>query len=326
MIMWIKSDHRLVRWVLFCVLACLGLLTLGSVAAQTLPLQKLVVPFPPGGSLDRVARMIATELQARTGQTYVVENIPGADGALGAEHVLRQAADPKSKTWLMTNSFLTTGQALGLFKFDVLQAFKPVIQLGETEILVVARPGFSWTDFNESLMRGRNGGHHVSCAGPPGQLIMACELLSRQFLGQVVAVPYKGELQAVQSLMGGHVDIMFATRTAVYELVQAGRMQVLATAGRRASSPPFEKVPRIATLVPGLELFGFMGIYASSSTYNTDVENFNKLVNEILQIPSLTRLMRASHIEREGGPPGVMHETFLQHVAQLRSWFLGASR
>jgi tripartite-type tricarboxylate transporter receptor subunit TctC len=324
--MWTISGHQQARWLLYCVLACLGLLSLGSVAAQALPLQKLVVPFPPGGSLDRVARMIATELHARTGQTYVVENLPGADGALGAEYVLRQAADPKSKTWLMTNTFLTTGQALGLFKFDVLQAFKPVIQLGDTEILVVARPGFSWSDLNDLLMQGRRGGHSVSCAGPPGQLIMACELLSRQFPGQVVAVPYKGELQAIQSLMGGHVDIMFATRTAAYELIQAGRLQLLATAGRRAASPPFEKAPRFATIVQGLELSGFMGIFAVSSTDNAEIEKFNMLVNEVLQSPSLAGWMRSSHIERVGGHPGVMHETFLQHVAQQRRWFSGATR
>lgn len=318
--------HRPGRWLMFCVALCLSLLTVSPVSAQALPVHKLVVPFPPGGSLDRVARMMAAELHARTGQTYVVENLPGADGALGAEHVLRQASDPKSKPWLMTNTFLTTGQALGLFKFDVLQAFKPVIQLGETEILLVARPGFASSDVNDWLMQWRRGGQNVSCAGPPGQLIMACELLARQFPGQVVAVPYKGELQALQSLMGGHADIMLATRAATYELIQAGRLQLLATAGRRAASPPFEKAPRIAVVVPGLELSGFMGIYAPSSVDNAEVEKFNQLVNEVLQTPSLASLMRSNHIERVGGPPGVMQETFLQHVAQQRRWFPGPPR
>lgn len=321
-----KSGHRQARWLLFCVSVCLSCLAASPVWAQALPVHKLVVPFPPGGSLDRVARMMASELQTKTGQTYLVENLPGADGALGAEHVLRQAADPKSKTWLMTNSFLSNGQALGLFKFDVLQAFKPVIQLGETEILVVARPGFAWSDVNDLLTQGRRGGQNVSCAGPPGQLIMACELLARQFPGQVVAVPYKGELQAIQSLMGGHVDMMFATRTATFELIQAGRLQLLATAGRRAASLPFEKAPRIATLVPGLELSGFIGIYAASGVDNAEVEKFNQLANEVLQSPSLAGLMRSSHIDRVGGPPGVMHETFLQHVAQQRRWFSGPPR
>ena len=324
--MLIKSAHRPARWLLFCVSVCLSCLAASPVLAQALPVHKLVVPFPPGGSLDRVARMMASELQTKTGQSYLVENVPGADGALGAEHVLRQPADPKSKTWLMTNTFLTTGQALGLFKFDVLQAFKPVIQLGETEILVVARPGFAWSDVSELLTQWRRGGQNVSCAGPPGQLIMACELLARQFPGQVVAVPYKGELQAIQSLMGGHVDIMFATRTATFELIQAGRLQLLATAGRRAASPPYEKTPRISSLAPGLELSGFMGIYAASNVDNAEVEKLNQLANEVLQSQSLTGLMRSSHIERVGGPPGVMHETFLQHVAQQKRWFPGPAR
>ncbi len=321
-----KLGHRHTRWLFLWVCLSLGWLTSGAATAQSMPLHKLVVPFPPGGSLDRVARMLASELHARTGETYLIENLPGADGALAAEHVLRQSADPKSRIWLMTNSFLSNGHALGLFKFDVLQAFKPVIQLGESEILVVARPGFAGSDVTEWRTQWRRGAQNVSCAGPPGQLIMACELLARQFPDQVVAVPYKGELQALQGLMGGHVDIMFATRTASYELIQSERLQVLANAGRRAGSAPFEKLPHFAAVLPGLELYGFMGIYAASHVASAEVEKFNQLANEALQSPSLAAYMRSAHIERAGGPPGVMHETFVQHVAQQRRWFPRSSR
>ena len=105
--------------------------------AQASLVHRLVVPFPAGGSLDMAARLLATELGQRTGDTFLVENRPGADGLLGARAVLRYAGS--GQALLMINPSLISAELQGALDFDPLQAFQPVAHLADTEVLWVAR-------------------------------------------------------------------------------------------------------------------------------------------------------------------------------------------
>jgi tripartite-type tricarboxylate transporter receptor subunit TctC len=291
--------------------------------AQADVVNRLVVPFPPGGSLDRMARMLAPELAKRTGQVFVVENRPGGDGSLAADYVRRSAGEEKNL--LMVNSFIATGQVQGVFKFDVLTAFKPVIQLGDTETWLVARADFPGADLKSMLVQWRSGGHQLSCAAPPGQFLQACELLARAFPGQFVVAPFKGELVALQALMGGHVDLMFVTRTAAFEGVQGGRVRLLSTVGSRRSQTPFEHMPRLGASLPGLELHGYLGVFAPSGMEDAEITHLNKLINEVLRSESFLQFMQASHIQPAGGAPADMLKTFVQNVERQKMWQLPRS-
>ena len=293
--------------------------------AQAERVSRLVVPFPPGGSLDQVARMLVPALSAGTGQTFIVENRPGADGALAADYVLRHTGE--ERLLLLGSSYLTTGQVQGSFKFDVLTAFKPVIQLGEFEILMVAKANGRVTDLSSLLNRLGQGGQTFSCAAPPGQLVQACELLDSAFPNQWLVVPFKGEAQALQALRGGHVDVMFSTRTAAFELIQTGRLRLIGSASARAALPPFESAPRLGVAVPGLELLAYIGVFAAASSIeNEELVRLNQIINDSLRSGSFLQFMHNAHIRPVGGSPKVMQETFLQSVERQKKWPLPKAR
>ena len=297
------------------LLLCLGSLT---VSAQTV--HRLVVPFPPGGSVDQLARKLAAVLSEKTAQTYIVENRPGADGALAAEHVLRQTGD--DNVLLFGLSYLSTGQVSGLFKFDVLQAFKPVIQLGEFETFLVARAGGPLHSGSVLLARLRQGGQKLSCAAPPGQFVLACELLARTFPDQMVVVPFKGEAQALQALLGGRVDVLFMTRTSAHELLTTAKLSLLASADARPPQAPFERTPLLHAAVPDLQLSSYVGLWVSAQTDPAKVLQLNQTLNQVLKSEPFQPFMQSLQIKPVGGTPEVMRQTFLQSVDRFRKWQL----
>jgi tripartite-type tricarboxylate transporter receptor subunit TctC len=281
-------------------------------------INRLVVPFPPGGSLDRMARILAPELAKRTNQVFIVENRPGGGGSLAAEYVRRSASE--GKTLLMVNSYFATGYLQGIFNFDVITEFKPIIQLGDTETLLVARSDFSAHDLNSMFASLKTRDRKISCAGPPGQFLEACEFLSRAFPEQMIAVPFKGELPALQALMGGHLDIMFVTRTAAFELIKSKNIRLLAIAGDRRALPPFEDFPKLSDSLPGLELHGYFGVFAPVGIDAIEVFRLNKVMNEILRSDNFVQFMQASNIQPVGGEPKVMLNTFVQNVSRQKVW------
>jgi len=276
-------------------------------------LSRLVVPFPAGGSLDRVARMLAPELSARTGRHYVVENRPGADGALALEYLLKQPA--QDRALLMVNPAVTTGQVNGAFKVDLSQALRPVIQVGETDRWLVARSDLPWSDVSALLKGLRQGQLRISCAGPPGPMLQACEFLSRTFADQVVVAPFKGEAPALQALLGGHVDLMFVTQSAAFDLVQGGRIRWMGTAAGRRAQAALEQVPKLQSILPGLDLLaGYIGVFAPATASDDEVAQVNRIINTALRSDSMIQMLQSAHISPVGGAASVMREAFLQDL------------
>lgn len=304
------------RW---CRIFVGGMLVLWCLLSHAQQVSRLVVPFPAGGSLDRVARMLAPELSARMGRHYVVENRPGADGALALEYLLKQPA--QDKALLMINPALTTGQLNGAFKMDMLQVLRPVIQVGETDRWLVTRTGLPWSDLPSLLAGLRQGQTRLSCAGPPGPMLQACEFLSRTFPGQVVAVPFKGEAPALQALLGGHVDLMFVTQSAAFDLVQSGRMRLIGTASGRRMQAPFEHLPKLQVSLPGLDLLaGYIGVFAPATASDEEVSQVNRVINAALRAESVIQILQSLHISPMGGQASVMREVFLQDLHQQEKW------
>ena len=296
-----------------------GLWMLCSCAAvQAQPAQRLVVPFPAGGSMDRVARLLAPELSAATGQSYVVENRPGAEGAIALDGLMR--TEGGARALLLGNSFLAAGHVQGRFRMDVTTALKPVIQIGETQVLLVARSDGPWPDVAALLSVLRSGRKNLSCAGPPGQFLQACEWLARRFPQQMVAVPFSGEAQALQALVGQHADVMLTTRTAAHELLRAGRLRLLAASGPVASMGT-EAVPALDRVFPGLELHSYTGVFAPVGAFAaTEVEQLNRVINQILASERFVQALQEAHIRPVGGAPERLRDTLSRNIQWQREW------
>lgn len=260
------------------------------------------------------ARLLATELGQRTGDTFLVENRPGADGFLGARAVLRYAGS--GHTLLMINLGLISAELQGTLDFDPLQAFQPVAHLADTEVLWVARADLPVASLDEFLTSLKPGKRRVSCAGAPGQFNRACEWLSRRLDGTVLVVPYKGEAPALNDVIAGHVDVISVTRSAAFEWLRSGRIQLLASAGMVVAQQPLDQAPVLHKSMPGLQLTSFMGVMAPVGMDPAWVKEINRHIQQALRTEVFRQFMAHAQLQPAGGPPQALRAAYLANRRQ----------
>lgn len=281
-------------------------------------INRLVVPFPAGGAFDQLARALVPELSARTGQAFIVENRPGAEGMNAIQHVQNQSG--KGQTLLLGASFLSTGQITGLFKFDFSTAFKPVIQVGEFETLFVTRASGPITDLNSLRTLPVHSNQSLSCGAAIGQFVWACELMAATYPRQWVVAPFPGEPQVIHSLLGGHIDVAIMTRTSANDLIKSGQLRVIASAGSFPAKPPLDSYPLLKSHVSDLEISSYIGLFVTSAEDDGQIVKLNMVLNEILQSESFVRRMEAMNVRLIGGAPSLMRENLSKNINRLKRW------
>jgi tripartite-type tricarboxylate transporter receptor subunit TctC len=274
--------------------ACLTLV-LASFGATAEGVVRIVVPAPPGGGLDATARALAAGLSSVTDASYIIENRPGANTALGADLVARAPADGKtilySGTAIVMNPWL---QKLGPSPVTELH---PVLYLSNSEYVLVASAGGAIRSIAD-LQAHAASPAGLSCAAPPGPMQLACEQL-RTRLPSVVVVPYLGIAPAVGALLGGHVDAMFVNLEGIESLLRAGSVRAIAASAPSAASG----VPLIAQVWPGLYLDGFTGVFVPARTPPEKVRELNEAMNRVLAQPAFRKFMADTRQEVIGGSP-----------------------
>ena len=192
----------------------------------------LVVPFTPSSGSDIIARIVAPKLAARWGQPVIVDNKPGASGNLGAQQVA--AAAPDGHTLLMAiNSFTMTPAIYKNLPFDAVADFAPVAKLAEAGYAFAVNPAVPAKDMKSlmELVRKSSGQINYGTPGNGTPQHLAMELLKLTYGLDILHVPYKGIQGALTDLMGGQVQMMFATVHSTRPLEQAGKLRFLATTG-----------------------------------------------------------------------------------------------
>lgn len=244
---------------------------LGATAAQAAFPERqvtIVVPFPPGGGTDTGTRLLAQKLQERWGQPVVVENKPGAAGAIGADIVAR--AKPDGYTLLMGN-FGT--QSINPILYPKLPynpdtAFSAVSLVAELPQVLVVHPDLPAKDPAElvALAKGKPGELMYSSSGNGGSMHLAGALFEDAAGAKLVHVPYKGGGPAIQDLIGGHVNLSFATILESSGFIKAGKLRALAVTSA-ARSPALPEVPTLAeTALPGFNAISWIGLLAPAGT------------------------------------------------------------
>ena len=233
-------DHPHRRHILLAAaasaLACTGL----AQAQEAYPLRKpitLVVPFAPGGGNDILARAIAPALGQILKQKVIVDNRPGAGGNLGAEQVVR--ASPDGYTLLIASNQVTIDPALGLkAPFRVDRDFEPVGQIASVPILLVAHKEEPYRTVPEFIQYARANPGKISY-GSPGNGTpqhLAGEVFASMTKTQLQHIPYKGTGPSITDLMGGQIQVSFATLASVIQYVESGRLRPLGIAGQSRSA------------------------------------------------------------------------------------------
>ncbi len=260
----------------------------GVVSAQPRTL-RVVAPFPAGGSTDILARALAERLAAARGQAAVVENRPGANGALGTEAVARSV--PDGQTLLVhTNAGILINPMLYKALANPLESLAPVAQLVELELVLAVRsdnPARTLGEFVEQA-RSRPQGLTYASVGAGSLSHLAGEAFRLAANVPMLHVPYKGAAPALNDLLGGQVDCYFGTPPTFLPHVRSGRLRVLANTAAEPS-PWFEGVPRVADLLPGFAVVGWQGLFVPAATPAPAVEALERTVLAALAEDTLRR-------------------------------------
>ncbi len=269
---------------------------------------RLIVPFPPGNMSDLIGRVIVEEMQTRHGVTVVVENRPGATGALGIQAVARAAPDGYNLL-LSSNSPLVVNPAVTRnLPFDVQRDLVPMALVGGTGFLIVVPPDFPARNLAEAVEFFRAAPAGRYSAANPGTGTFG-HLVTEQIM-QVTGmrlehVPYRGSAQALLDLNQGRVHMMVDAMTSSLPQVQAGRIKALAVlSGQRSSLAP--EIPTVGDSgmpqLEGLAASGWTGLLGPAGTPEPVIAWWNTQINTLLQDPAFARRLASQNVE--AAPPG----------------------
>jgi len=245
---------------------------------------QLVVPYTPGGSTDTLGRIVAQKLSARLGQTVIVENVAGANGSLGARAVAR--SEPAGYSLLLANmGILTINPHLyANMGFNPRTDLQPVRMAASLANLLVVRADLPANDINGliGLAKAQPGKLTYVSAGIGSSQHLAGVLFSRATDTNLMHVPYKGGSPALQDLLAGRVDMMFANFSEVRGLVESGKLKGIAF-GKTSTEYPLPNIPPMSTVVPGFEISNWYGILARAGTPPEIVQKLEKALGEALE-------------------------------------------
>lgn len=269
-----------------------------DVAAFPARTVRIVVPFPPGGVTDRLARVVAQKMQENWGQPAVVDNRPGASGMIAAQHV---AKSPPDGYTLMMGHIGTHAINPSLFAnlpYDPVRDFAPVSLLVSVPNILLLHPSVPATSVAEliALARAQPGTLNFASPGSGTSGHMSAELLKSLTGIDIVHIPYKGPGPALQDLLAGQVNMLFDTVASSMPQVRAGKVRGLAvtTATRSAIAPD---VPTMAEAgVAGYEIAPWFAAYAPAGTPPAVIDRLNAEMRRILALPDV----RAAFVDQQG--------------------------
>ncbi|TDP63470.1 Bug family tripartite tricarboxylate transporter substrate binding protein [Roseateles toxinivorans] len=282
-------THSLDRRAL--LLAGLGAAVWPTAGAQSTRPLRIIVPFPPGGSTDILARAVGNTLGTALGQTVVIENKPGAGGSTGAGEAAR--AEPDGNTLLMGHiGTLAVNPALyPKLPYDPVKSFTPVAWVARVPNILVVNTGSPARTLKEflELARAKPGRLTYSSGGNGSAAHITFEYLKLQARLFMLHIPYRGTAPSVTDLLGGQVDATFTGAPAVLPHVRNGRLRALAVSSTQRLAP-LPDVPTVAESgFPGFDADQWYGFVAPAGTPPPIVARLNNEINKILRLPEVAQ-------------------------------------
>ena len=282
----------------------MGALSWGWSAAQSYPSKsiRLIVPFPAGGATDILARAVSQKLSDRLGQTVVVDNKPGAGGALGSELAVKAPADGYTLL-LATTSTHTIGPAVNpKLPYDAFSDFTPVAHVGNAPSIMLvpnsspAHTVKEWIAYAQT----RPGKLNYASSGNGTIVQLTAELFKAQAGLFVVHIPYKGTALAIPDLVSGKLDVMFDSLPSGMPHVRDGRLRALGVTTLKRS-PLAPELPPIAEVLPGYESNTWFGLFGPKGLPADVVSKLNLAVNQTVADPEVREKLARLGIEATGG-------------------------
>lgn len=279
---------------------------------------KLVVPYPPGGPTDIVARVVAQKLQEQMGQSFLIENRPGAGANIGAEAVARSPADGYTLL-VATTAHAINPSLFAKLSYSITKDFAPISQLTSGPLVIVTNPATPANNVKEliALAKSKQGGLNYASSGNGQSTHLSAELFNAMGGVKMAHVPYKGSAPALTDVMGGQADLMFDTMLSSMPHVKAGKLKALAvTSSQRSPSAP--DIPTVAESgLPGYEAIAWNGLLAPAGTPKEVVGRLSAELKKVLDNPEVKQRFEAQGFAAAWNTP-TAYAGFLQ--AEVDKW------
>ena len=300
--------------------AALGAAAFCGATAQPYPSKpiRLVAPFSPGGGTSILAHLITEPVSEVFGQPVVVDNRPGAGGALGAEIVVNSEAD--GHTLIVVSSSYCATSAYRILPYDPVKDITPIVLIGTTGLLMTVTPSVPAKTVKAfiALARERPGKLNYASVGVGAVNHLSHELFKQLAGINIVHVPYKGGSPALTSVVSGETQVTSVSMLPTLPHLRAGRLRALGiTTAKRSTLLP--DVPSISESVPGYVVNHWYGMWGPKGMPAEIVAQWNKEVAKVLNTDKIKRQLQGEGVEPAAGPPSEFAEVIASDVAKWRS-------
>jgi len=263
---------------------------------------RIVVPFVPGGGADILARLVGSKLSEEYGKQFIVENRPGAGGAVGAESVVKAA--PDGYTFCVMPSSYVTNAALYKLSYDPLKGISPIARLIDFPVMLLVNPQVPAADLKQfiDLLKSKPEALNFGSPGIGSSPHLIGEMFQQMTGTKMTHVAYKGDSAVLSDLVSGQIHVMFASRFATGAQIKAGKVKELGvTSAKSVASIP--GVAAIGELVPGFNVRIWTGMFGPAAIPNDIVTRLNQSLGRIMRDPEVVARMNSSGIDPAHSTP-----------------------
>jgi tripartite-type tricarboxylate transporter receptor subunit TctC len=258
-----KLHKGALRAALGLALAC----TIGAAAAQSYPSRpiRVIVPFQSGSAPDQIMRVVTQHMAQTLGQPMVIDNKPGAQGNIGVSEAARAAPDGYTLVSANNTTFAASTSLFKKLPFDPLKDFTPVSRFITTGLILTVRPDFPAKDMREFIAYAKTQPGKLTAAQASAGMRVSIAMLRSLAGVELVEIPYKGQPQAVNDLLGGQIDMTFADYAVGLSQIRGGKLRGLGvTTPKRSQAAP--EIPSIGEVIPGYDVTVWAGLAAPAGT------------------------------------------------------------
>jgi tripartite-type tricarboxylate transporter receptor subunit TctC len=313
-----SSRRPFLRGLLPTLLALLATTSMAQSAFPNKPV-KLIVPFPPGGGNDVIARVIGQKLSDRWGQPVVIDNRAGANGIVGLQALMQAPADGYTLAVGAAGPLAVNPSLYARLPYDPVKDFAAVTNLVNYPLLLVVHPSVPARTTRDvvALAKAKPGQLSYASPGSGNSGHLAGELFNTMAGVNTLHVPYKGQGPALTDLLSGQVQMLYSSIPSVINQVKSGQLKAIAV-GSAKRLPSLPEVPTIAESgVPGYEAYSWVGLVAPANTPSDIVHKIYRDVSDILKQPDV-----ADKLNQQGAlPVGDTPEDFAQYIkVEVAKW------
>ena len=300
--------------------------TLAVAQAYPNKVVKIIVPYPPGGTVDAVARVIAARLSENLGQQFIVDNRPGANGTLGSSQASK--ADPDGYTLLVqASTFVAAPMLMKNVTYDINNDFTPIAQLGAVPLLVTSYPGIPVKNFREFMaaIKAAPDKYTFGTSAEGSASHLAEVAIRRDAKLNFLIVPYKGTAPALTDVMGGHTSAMVDALPSTLPHVKSGKLKPLAvTSAKRVPSLP--DVPTVAESgLEGFEMVSWYGLWGPAKMPPELVMKIHQEVAKALNSQQVAKNLGAQGFIVSGAPPE-QFKSYIKNESEKYSKLISAAK